>query len=287
MIIDLQLHSAYSDGYLTPTEVAAFIKKNKVKAASLTDHNTVGGTLEFARACRRHGIKPIPGVEIYVKLGGRKMNILWYNFDYTDPELHDILRRSQRRRRRLVRAALLRMRQRKLDLDIDKLLDKFTHYVPINRIVDEILADKKNQRKIKNDLGLEEVREIDVINNYLRDRKLGKLANSFINIERIFKLRKKIGGQIVLCHPGKHGLIDVDSWRKLKRMGLDGIEVLSPHHSIGAIMYIQFLARELDLLETGGSDFHRHEGSGRPIQNAWDYFMIDSKLLKGIERIIQ
>ncbi len=43
MLIDLQLHSTYSDGRLTPTEAAKFAVSNNVKVASLTDHNTVGG----------------------------------------------------------------------------------------------------------------------------------------------------------------------------------------------------------------------------------------------------
>ncbi len=286
MLIDLQLHSTYSDGYLTPTEAAKFLSKNNVKFASLTDHNTVGGTLEFKNACKTHGIKTIPGIELYVKLGNRKMNILWYNFDYTNPELHEVLRDSQKRRRKLMRAALMRMKKKKFTFDSDKLLDKFTHYIPINHVIDEILSDKKNVIKIKKDLGLMEVREIDVINNYLRDKKVGKLANSFINIDRIFKLRKKIGGQIILCHPAKHRFIQPDTWKKLKKMGLDGVELLSPHHSIGAVMYIQFLARNMDLVETGGSDFHLHEGDSAPIQNSWDYYKIESKFLRGIEKII-
>ncbi|MBU4375047.1 PHP domain-containing protein, partial [Patescibacteria group bacterium] len=64
MLIDLQLHSTYSDGYLTPTELAGFLAKQGVKIAALTDHNTVGGLDEFRQACRACKIKPITGVEL-------------------------------------------------------------------------------------------------------------------------------------------------------------------------------------------------------------------------------
>ena len=69
-------------------------------------------------------------------------------------------------------------------------------------------------------------------------------------------------------------------------MGIEGIEKLSPHHPFGAVMYIQFLAREYGFIETGGSDFHRHEGGNQLIQNSWEYYKINSDKLHGIETII-
>lgn len=286
MLIDLQLHSIYSDGYLTPTEVAKFAAENGVKVAALTDHNTVGGVHEFRKACKELGVKPITGLELYVKLGNKKMNILWYNFDETCQELHTVLRDSQRRRRRLFRATLERLKNRGFRLDVDRILDKYNHYVPLNHVVDDIIANKRNLAKIKQELGIKKVNENDVISKYLQHKQAGKLQNSYLSLERIFALRKKIGGQIVLCHPAKSSYIRTGIWEKLKKMGLDGVEALSPHHSYGAVVYIQYLARELNLIETGGSDFHRFEGGNHLIQNSWEYFKIDSEELKGVEKII-
>ena len=82
MYIDLQLHSTYSDGALTPTQMAGFLKAHGVKVASLTDHNTVAGLDEFFNACNKVGIKAIPGVELYVKYGVKKLNFLFYNFGF-------------------------------------------------------------------------------------------------------------------------------------------------------------------------------------------------------------
>ncbi|MEI7620792.1 MAG: PHP domain-containing protein, partial [Candidatus Falkowbacteria bacterium] len=103
MIIDLQLHSIHSDGYLTPTQLASFVAKQGVKIASLTDHNTLSGQKEFREACAKHKIKTIPGLELYVRLGNRKFNIIWYNYDEKSPELQAILLESQKRRRRNMR----------------------------------------------------------------------------------------------------------------------------------------------------------------------------------------
>jgi predicted metal-dependent phosphoesterase TrpH len=53
MLIDLQFHSTYSDGYLTPTQLAQFMSKQGIKVAALTDHNTVSGINQFKKPCNK------------------------------------------------------------------------------------------------------------------------------------------------------------------------------------------------------------------------------------------
>jgi len=286
MLIDLQFHSTYSDGYLTPTQLAKILFEQGVKVASLTDHNTVSGLHEFKNACKKFKIKSITGIELYVKLGNKNFNILWYNFDDTAPELHDILRDSQRRRRELVRKILVKLKEKKFKLNPDKILDKYNHYVPINHVVDDFMAIPQNLARVKRELKKKEVREEDIIFKYFRNPQIGHLRNSFIGFQRVLKLREKIGGQIILCHPAKHSYINENFLEKLKTLGIDGIETLSPHHSYGAVMYIQSLARQFDFIETGGSDFHRFEGGAYRLQKSWDYFKIDSVYLRKIKKII-
>jgi predicted metal-dependent phosphoesterase TrpH len=286
MFIDLQLHSTYSDGYLTPTQLVKFMARQEVRVVSLTDHNTVGGLNEFRQTCRQYKIKPITGLELYVKLNNQRFGILWFKFDDKSPELHNILRDSQTRRRNQVRIILQKLLTQGLRMDINKILDKYNHYVPINQVVDDIYALPYNRKKIKKELGVNTPREGEIIMRYFKNSDIGILRESYISINRILKLRKKIGGQIILNHPGKHHQLKRDFLEKLKKLGFDGIELLSPHHSIAAAMYIQFISRELDFINTGGSDFHRFEGSPFTIQNSWQYYKIDSKYLRGIDNII-
>lgn len=286
MLIDLQLHSAYSDGYLTPTAVARFIARQGVKVAALTDHNTVGGLDEFRKVCRTLKIKPITGLELYTKLHNRRFNILWYNFDETNAALHDTLRESQVRRRRQMRLLLNKLIKRGFKLDVNRTLDKYNHYVPVNHVVDDVMAIPHNARKIRRELELRQPREGDILKEYFHNPDIGKLGNSFIDLDKMVRLRKKIGGQLVLCHPAKHAYVGRDLLKDLKFMGLDGIEVMSPHHSYGAVVHLQHLARELKLVEVGGSDFHRLEGGQNSIQYAWQYYQIDSRWLNRIKEIL-
>jgi 3',5'-nucleoside bisphosphate phosphatase len=213
-------------------------------------------------------------------------NILWYNFDHRDPDLHKMLRDSQIRRKQQFRKILEKLSAHGFKMDINKILDKQNHYVPINYVIDCLIANKNNLRKIKKELDMRSPREEDIIRHYFRNKKEGVLNESYISIERVLKLRKKIGGQIVLCHPAKNSYIKIPLWQKLKKMGIDGIELFSPHHSVNAVLYMQQFAREMNFITTGGSDFHRFEGGGQLVQCSWQYYKIDSQLLKGVKKII-
>jgi len=286
MLIDLQLHSTYSDGYLTPTEVVDFINSKGIKVAALTDHNTVGGLDEFRLACQAKGIKPITGVELYVKHKNKRLNFLWFNFDDKSPKLHKLLRDTQVRRRKKVRGVLNKLVTAGFKIKIDDILDEFNHYIPINHVVDKFLAVPENMARVKLELQTELLREGEVISKYFQNKSIGYLDNTYVSLDRILKLKKEIGGQIIFNHPGKYNQLKKPLLEILKNMGVDGLEVLSPHHSYGAIVYGQMIAREFNLIETGGSDFHRFEGNNHRIQDSWDYFTIHSSKLRKIEEII-
>ncbi|MCK5416266.1 PHP domain-containing protein [Candidatus Parcubacteria bacterium] len=288
MLIDLQLHSTYSDGYMTPVQLVEFLKNRGVQVASLTDHDTVSGLEEFKKACKKFKIKFLPGLELYVKLNGKKFNVLWYNFDCSSSELHKLLRDTQMRRRGRVRGILENLVKKEgFILNIDRIIDSYNHYVPINHVVDDLIKLSYNRKKVAKILNNSDFRERDVIREFFKNEKYGVLYESYISIKRVIKIRKKIGGQLILNHPGKYGKVTEDFFMQLKDLGIDGVEVLSPHHSINTIMYIQFLARKIGWRMTGGSDYHKSEGQHALLQNSWDYFKIDSKFLKGVSKIIK
>jgi len=286
MLIDLQIHSTYSDGYLTPSQLADFLSANNVKIAALTDHNTIGGLDEFKLACKNKKIKTIAGVELYVKLGHKKFNLLWYNFNPRDPDLHNLLRTSQARRRRQIRNALIKLKQKGFKIDESRLLDKFNHYIPINHLIDHISKIPANKKIIAKKLKIANPGQEEILMKIFKNPSFAKISESYINLKQILKLRKKIHGQLILNHPGKHRRLDRKFMAGVKALGLDGLEVVSPHHSIGAVIYLARLAREHKLIMTGGSDFHRLEPTPAGLNSCYNYFRIDSNYLTGIKKII-
>lgn len=286
MLIDLQLHSTYSDGYLTPSQLADFLSASNIKIAALTDHNTTGGLEEFKSACGKKKIKAIPGVELYVKLGHKKFNLLWYNFDKNDAGLHNLLRESQARRRRQIRHALVKLKQHGFKIDESRLLDKFNHYIPLNHLIDEISKLPANKKIIIKQLKTARPSQDEILVKIFKNPAFARISESYIGLKQILNLRKTIQGQLILNHPGKHERLDRKFIAGVKALGLDGLEVLSPHHSIGAVMQLQRLAKEYNLIMTGGSDFHRFEPTPAGLNSCYNYFRIDSNYLTDIKKII-
>ena len=287
MLIDLQIHSIYSDGYLTPTAAAKFLAKQGVAAASLTDHHTMAGWSEFYQACQKWKIKPIPGIELYARLNNQQLNLLWYNLPIGNQQVNKLLLASQRHWEVRLRQHLQKLIKAKLLVENShRVLEKFTNYIPTNGLLDALLLVPGNRAIIAKQLGDRQFREEAAIGLLFGNEKVGRLRPSCIDIQRIIKLRQELGGQLILCHPAKSRSIRASLIRRLKDSGLDGLEILSPHHSLGAVMYAQDLAKRYNLITTAGSDFHRFEEIKGGLTSAYDYWRADSRDLYRIQEII-
>lgn len=89
--IDLHCHSVYSDGAMSPREIAEAIAAQGVAVAALTDHNTTDGFEEFSRTLARREVGCITGVEITTHYCGQEAHLLAYGFDHTNSELQSLL----------------------------------------------------------------------------------------------------------------------------------------------------------------------------------------------------
>ena len=76
-LVDLHVHSVFSDGLKTPDELCAMAAKAGVAHIALCDHDSVNGLPAMREAAAKHGLSMSPGVEISTGRGG-KMHILCY-----------------------------------------------------------------------------------------------------------------------------------------------------------------------------------------------------------------
>ena len=69
----LHVHTEYSllDGSCKIKELAARAKELGMDSMAVTDHGVMYGVIDFYRAAREVGIKPIIGCEVYVAPGSR------------------------------------------------------------------------------------------------------------------------------------------------------------------------------------------------------------------------
>ena len=73
--VHLHNHTDYSllDGAASIPKYIAKAKEFGMKALAITDHGNMFGAIEFYKACRKEGIKPIPGCEFYINPAGRTL----------------------------------------------------------------------------------------------------------------------------------------------------------------------------------------------------------------------
>ena len=66
--VHLHVHTEYSllDGACRIKDLAKRIKEMGQTAVAITDHGVMYGVIDFYRACREEGVKPIIGCEVYV-----------------------------------------------------------------------------------------------------------------------------------------------------------------------------------------------------------------------------
>ena len=69
----LHVHTEYSllDGSNKIKECVARVKELGMNSVAITDHGVMYGVIDFYRAARAAGIKPILGCEVYVAPGSR------------------------------------------------------------------------------------------------------------------------------------------------------------------------------------------------------------------------
>lgn len=71
--VHLHTHTEYSllDGSNKITEYVSKVKELGMNAAAITDHGVMYGVIDFYKACKKEGINPILGCEVYISPGSR------------------------------------------------------------------------------------------------------------------------------------------------------------------------------------------------------------------------
>jgi predicted metal-dependent phosphoesterase TrpH len=246
--IDLHLHTTHSDGSLPPADVLALAGKTGVTALAITDHDIVDGIPEAMDVGERLGIEVIPGVEISSRYGDSELHILGYFIDWKDVELN----------RRL--ANLRNSRHDRNPRIIEKL----------NELGLAVTYDEVRALAGTESVGRPHIARVLMSKGYVAsakeafDRYLSAGAAAYVPrdlpapAEAIAWIRAA-RGVAVLAHPtwvkeSAEGLFRLCD--KLKGEGLGGIEVHYSTHTAQQTAEYLNIAKRLDLLVTGGSDFH-------------------------------
>lgn len=111
---------------------------------------------------------------------------------------------------------------------------------------------------------------VDSINQAFTDEFIGGGGRAYVEKKKVLPVEAitvilKAGGVPVIAHPHliNHGkALDKKEIERLKDVGLKGVEVYQTKHDKKTTEKYKKIAKELDLLITGGSDYHGDNSPG-------------------------
>jgi len=254
--IDLHVHSTYSDGTLTPTELVILAKKQGLSAMALTDHDTIVGVEEAIEAGKKYDIEIIPGIELSASYGSKEIHIVGLYVDYKDKHFNEVLENLREVRNERNLKIIDKFKEIGIEISFDEMKQLYGNAV-ITRahFADYLLA--KGYIKSRS----------EAFERYIGENGPCFMAREKLTPEDTIQLITAARGVPILAHPTLYHLGNSEMSKLLNHLcktGLKGIEAIYSTHSIGEEIQIKKLAKENHLIISGGSDFH---GTNKPYLN--------------------
>lgn len=248
-MIDLHMHSTFSDGSEAPEDIVGRCKALGLKTIALTDHDNMAGVPAFIQACQEQGISGIPGVEVSAALDEKygdksTLHILGYGLDHQDSQVRELLGR------------VLDGRSWRNDQIMTKLDDLGVglDWEEVEACAGEDVIGRPHIAQAMVD------REYVSTSQEAFDRYLAKGAPAYVDRYRLFpeeaiKMISDAGGLAFFAHP----FTWIPDEKKLeqelavfKETGLAGIEVWHSDHTDEQVVDLLRIALKLDLMISGG-----------------------------------
>ncbi len=254
-LVDLHTHSTASDGKLSPGEVVRAAGRKRLAAVALTDHDTTAGLAEAAAAAKGLDIRFVPGVEVSAKSPRGMLHVVGLGIAPEAPRFRAALRRINDARRERNPKMVARLQALGVDISMAELQAHAGASESVGRLHMAQLLCRKGRAG-----GIDQAFR----------RFLGPGAPAFVDKAKldpreVTDIIHDAGGLAVVAHPvqlGCENLAQLETVvRGLRADGLDGIEVYHPDHTPDQTRWYLDLARRLEMLVSGGSDFHGLGGS--------------------------
>lgn len=251
--VDLHVHTSASDGYYDSREIVRLAWEKGISYLAITDHDTIGGLKAALNESEKYPLEVIPGIEISTLAKKCEVHILGYYIDYNNAVLLEFC------------ARIKNARETRAQMIVDK-LNRLGYRLSMEEVYKKAGPDVIGRPHIALVL-----MDYGVVNNISEgfDKLLGYGKPGYVPRFKVVPktavdIILKAGGTPVLAHPGlgfpRNLLPD------LLKAGLKGVEVYHPDNSEEDKKYYLNKAKELNLIVTGGSDFHGHE------QKDWNNF---------------
>lgn len=257
--VDFHIHTNYSDGTQTPTEIVKQAKALEYDMISITDHDGVDGVHEAMIAGEALELQVVPGVEIAtVTEDDISLHILGYYIDIKNHKLTEALQTLRENRHARNEKMLRVLKSQGYDLKVEDLISR----------QGENYIGKPNIARALVKLGaIKTEKEAFEKGEFLGSKEAMAVKKTKIQTKEAIQVIKEAGGMAVLAHPiqikefgrpgcqGFYEKLDL-LIKELKTAGLKGIECYHKDHSKEECLKFVEIAEKYHLHITTGSDCH-------------------------------
>ncbi|PID58223.1 hypothetical protein CSB45_03915 [candidate division KSB3 bacterium] len=271
MRADLHMHSYYSDGRYSPTQLVEYAAQNKLDIIALTDHDTTAGLAEARQCARRFpSVRVIPGVEISTNCEDDELHILGYGIDDNTPRIKELLKHAQENRKVRIHRMLHALRTADILLDFEDVG---------NGSCSESLGRLHLARLLLRRGYVRTIRE--AFEKYLSyDTDFMSYASTdFVSSQEAIDTILDAGGLPVLAHPT---ISQFDRYIvPLVEYGLQGVEIFKRRRPSIEEFYLETVVKDKGLVITGGSDWHGYH----PTIALGKFFVDAARIIPFLERV--
>ena len=247
-MIDLHVHSSFSDGTDTPEALVAHARRLGLRALALTDHDNTAGVARFLAACRAGHLTGLAGVELSAAVPSGTLHLVGLGIDPGCAALQAALEQVQEGRGGRNRRILGKLHDLGFDLDWAEVA---------RQAGDETVGRPHFAQAMVARGWAASVQEVF-------DRYLAKGAPAYVDRFRMtpadaIRLIRAAGGVAILAHPLTwiQDLTQLDgAIGELFEGGLAGLEAYYPSHTAEETIALLRLAARRQLLVSGGTDYH-------------------------------
>ena len=278
MSIDLHIHTNFSDGTDSPQEIVEKSEKLGLKGIAITDHETIKGLLTITKDT----IEVVKGVEISAKwdtLSEKNpesgIHILMY-FVEEESNINMLLEEVRESKKSRNIQILEKLRMLDIHIDLDE-IETHNDQVLGRPHIAELMVQHEYVTNIT-----------EAFNRYLGNGKPAYANLHQVSITKLMEVAKASKVVTVLAHPHtlnpKKNMLVNNNWidtglttnlKELMSMGLTGIETYYSSYDLSIRKQLSKFANELNLIETGGSDYHGEIKLGLHLGTGWENKPLD------------
>ncbi|CAN2159956.1 COG0613 Predicted metal-dependent phosphoesterases (PHP family) [Candidatus Nanopelagicaceae bacterium] len=252
-MIDLHTHTNCSDGTDSPRELVNKAIVQGLEVLGISDHDTTSGWKE-ATETLRGSLKLALGSEIScLTTDGISVHMLGLLFDPEHAEMQQVLEETRDGRLPRMRKMIEKMREEGMDISMEDVEQTMPAGATMGR---PHLADALVAKKI---VKSRDEAFVDLLHNESRFY----VSHAAPTPAEAIALIRRAGGVAVIAHPfasHRGQILKAEDFSELVAAGLNGIEVDHRDQNPDERAMLRSIAKELDLVVTGSSDYH---GTGK------------------------